>query len=237
MPSVAGLPQRAASACAGVVVLALLGGCSAIGPIRHEAPPRAVAPTVEAPPPRAGSGVWVVQQRPGQVESRVATVAAPADFARSTIEFTDAKHGAALYTHCVGAASTPSQPPSCEARLVVTADGGRSWQQRRHPQPRGADQQLYVGPDGALLLLSEPHGWYLSKDAGRTFAARPNGGAAPAFYHALFGRYQLDESGGILQWTGETSKPVPARPPLPGTLAAVALRADRELWAASIDRG
>ena len=42
------------------------------------------------------------------------------------------------------------------------------------------------------MLLAEPHGWFLSRDGGATFATLPHrGGDRPAEYHLLFGGFQV----------------------------------------------
>ncbi|HEY0696741.1 MAG TPA: hypothetical protein VGD43_02920 [Micromonospora sp.] len=194
---------------AGITLLALLApaGCS-IGDIRRPPPPASVAPsatpesTRPAPVPPA--------------EVRRVRVPVPGDYQQQNVEFTDQVHGYALFTRCGQAGDgTGKTVPSCQAILLATADGGRSWQKLRHPRPEARNQQLYAGGDG-LVLLAEPHGWYASPDRGRTFRHLPIGREAPPAYLRLFGRFQIccdaDPQPRIVEWTGERRRPLPVQP-------------------------
>ncbi|GAA0808673.1 hypothetical protein [Spirilliplanes yamanashiensis] len=230
-------PARAAgrtAACAAVT--ALLTGCSVLGDVRREPAPPTPRPAAEGATPGSTSNAWVVERRPGSVDVRRGGVRVPADFAQQTVEFADAARGAALFTRC--------RPAGCAARLLVTADGGRTWQERDHPLPQADNQQLHVGAGGAVLLLAEPVAWFLSGDAGRTFRRIPYDPAGPPVeYRRLLGEYQVccdgDERPRIVRYPGGGgAQPVPAAPPLPGRVGAVAARPGAaELWAAALDAG
>jgi hypothetical protein len=161
----------------------------------------------------------------------------PSGYRRMTVEFSDAEHGAALYVRC----SAPTGGYNdCAAVLVVTQDGGRSWQRREHPEPVAENQQLYVSRSGSIVLVAEPRGWYVSADYGRTFRTLPYG-RLPVAYRTLEGPYEICcEGGGIprlRRFFGERSVPVATQPPIPGALVAVAYRPSWDLWAASLDGG
>lgn len=212
----AAAPRAVAS---GLTVL-VLAGCSAFGGIRRDPPP---------PPAPAVSAT--------AFEVRTAAVPAPSGYRRTTVEFSDAQHGSALYVRC----SAPTGGHNdCAAVLVVTQDGGRSWQRREHPEPLADNEQLYVGRDGTIVLLAEPGGWYVSHDYGRTFRASPYG-RVPVAYRTLEGPYDIccagDAAPVLRRFAGERPVPVAARPPIPGVLVAVGYRPTRDLWVASLDGG
>jgi hypothetical protein len=224
-----------------VALATLLAGCSLVADIRRE-PPQPSAPVDgHAPPTRPPSNEWLVERRPDVVDVRVPRVAIPADFDRQTVEFSDARHGAALFTRCGVSGPRTDRRESCTARLLTTDDGGRTWRERKHPRPVADNQRMYLG-EAALLLLAEPYAWYLSRDGGQDFRSLPyRREARPPEYHVLFGRFQVccdgDSPARVVEWTNAGARPVPTAPPLPGVLAAARERADRDLWAASIDDG
>ncbi|MEV4753826.1 hypothetical protein AB0J86_01735 [Micromonospora sp. NPDC049559] len=241
---------------------ALLAGCD-VGDIRQP-PPRhtAVAPPPVAPPPVASRPV---PAEPAEV--RRARVTVPDGYAQQHLEFVDAEHGYVLFTRCPvrpsggeppptggGAGSEPAEPPGgrdpeCAALLFATADGGRSWQPLRHPRPVSRSPQLYAAGT-ELLLLAEPHGWYASGDRGRSFTHLPITPDPPAAYRRLLGRFQVccdgDPVPRVVEWTGGSSRPVPAQPELPGLgdvayagehLVAAGFRDGRPYGAVSRDAG
>ncbi|MEU5551704.1 MULTISPECIES: hypothetical protein [unclassified Micromonospora] len=177
----------------------LLAGCS-IGDIRRSAPE---PPQVTATPAPVA-------------ETRTTRLAVPQRYAPPQIEFVDAENGYALFASC----DDQTTAPDCPALLWSTRDGGRSWQQLRHPQPdttqqRDGDvQQLYTA-EGILVLHASPHGWWTSTDRGDTFRHTP-GEAPPREWQAAQGRFQLIESSGkVGRWTGRTLRPLPVQPKLP----------------------
>jgi hypothetical protein len=207
-------------AVASGLAMAALAGCAALGGIRRS-PPSPPAPTVSAT----------------AFEQRIAAAPVPSEYRRATVEFSDAQHGAALYVHC----SAPTGGhDECLADLVVTKDGGRSWQGAGHPEPAAENHQLYVGRDGTIVLLAEPRGWYVSRDFGRTFRAEPYG-RLPVAYRTLEGPYEIccdsDAVPMLRRFVGERPVPVATRPPIPGVLVAVAYRPTWDLWVASLDAG
>lgn len=139
----------------------------------------------------------------------------PRHYERSIVEFTDAVRGYAQFIHCGNPDAVSVPALDCSAILLTTADGGRSWQRLRHPEPLAKDHQLYAGA-GTLALLAEPHGWYVSADAGRTFRHEPvRAQQQPAAVRALNGRFQLccdgDSPPQIGEWVGDRFRPVPAQ--------------------------
>jgi hypothetical protein len=212
--------RRAASrAVASMLAVLALAGCSAFAGVRRDPPPPPAA-TVSA----------------AAFEVRTTAVPVPAGYRRTTVEFSDAEHGAALYVRC----SAPTGGPNdCAAVLVVTQDGGRSWQRRRHPEPDAEDHQLYVGRSGTIVLAAEPRGWYVSADYGRTFRTLPYQ-PLPVAYRTLEGPYEICCDGGepvLRRFFGDRPVPVATRPPIPGALVAVAYRPSWDLWVASLDAG
>ncbi|WP_431728201.1 hypothetical protein [Verrucosispora sp. TAA-831] len=182
-------------------VFTLLAGCS-IGDIRRSAP---------APEPSQ------VTPAPARVaETRTTRLAVPQRYAQPVIEFVDAENGYALFASCDD--QTPGR--DCPALLWSTRDGGRSWQQLRHPQPDTTQQrdgdvrQLYTA-EGILALYAPKVGWWTSTDRGDTFRHTP-GEAPPREWQAAQGRFQLIESSGkVGRWTGRTLRPLPVQPKLP----------------------
>jgi hypothetical protein len=225
------------------VLAALLGGCSAIGAVRRPAPVRTADEPVPVNVPSAvpTPGTWVVQRRPEAVDVRAADVPVPPDFDHHDVRFADATHGAVLFTRCGVDDPAAGTRDACSALLYVTSDGGRTWQQRRHPQTVAAVQQIRVGPDGMILLLSGPNAWYVSTNEGRSFQRYPYTPEPPvAHLQALAGEFQLccgDGPAELVRYADGKVAAVPAAPPLPGRLTAAVLRAERDLWAASVERG
>ena len=122
---------------------------------------------------------------PPSVAEVAVDVGLPDGFTPLSVEFGDARQGTALFTRC---------GELCEARLFHTADGGRTWQPRRHPRPEAKNHQLYAGAGAVVVLLAEPHAWYVSRDGGASWQARPYdaAGATPVEYQSAYGRYYLD---------------------------------------------
>ncbi len=212
---------RALPGLAGLCAVLALSGCSVLGGIRRAPPPPAPA----APVPTAGAA-----SRPFRLRSAVAPV--PAGYRPATVEFANLSDGAALFTRCRGNAD-------CAAVLLVTADGGTSWQVRKHPQPLADSQQLYVGVDGTIVLLSEPYAYFVSTDHGVTFTKYPYGTVPPVPYRALAGPYEIccdaDAVPTLRRVNGDRESPVPVAPPIPGRLTAVATGPGTPLWVASVD--
>jgi hypothetical protein len=168
-------------------------------------------------------------------------VPVPAAYDRRTVEFADVKHGAALFTRCGVDDPAAASRDSCTARLFVTADGGLSWQERKHPQAVAKNQQLYVGQDRSLVLLSGPTAWYVSTLQGTSFRRWPYSPVeVPTAYRALGGRAQVccdgDDVPTVVRYANGAVTAVPTAPPLPGLLSAAAAK-DANLWAASVDAG
>jgi hypothetical protein len=208
----------------GALTALALGGCSLLDDVRRS-PTEPVSSTPAAPSAAPTPTI--------DFAVRTARVPVPEGYARSTVEFADAEHGAALYTRCVDG--------ECAATVLVTADGGASWQVRRHPRPKAENHQMYVGRDGTIVLLAEPASWYVSRDEGGTFAATPGNLRPPIAYRTLDGPYGICCEGHrgtkLVRWTGVRAVEVPTKPPVPGTLSAVAYRPGRDLWIASISAG
>ncbi|WJK33456.1 hypothetical protein [Solwaraspora sp. WMMA2065] len=197
--------RRAGGSITAIVLSALLilTGCS-IGDIRRPPPDRA-APSTDATVPVGGPAVEV---RPMRV---------PAGYAAPFVAFDDAKHGYAYFHGCdtsVGAGA----PASCPAVLYATADGGRSWQHREHPDPAVAEHSMLVGHGS--LVLSADAAWYRSLDGGVTFT-RGNGpdGSMPPEFAAVHGRYQVCCGSDGVARVGEATqvgvKPLAQQPPIP----------------------
>ena len=159
----------------GLLFALALGGCSLVGDVRR---------VPQTPEPSAVQAVTSAAPTPTiAFQVRTARVPVPPGYARSTVEFADAEHGAALFTRCA--------QNECAAVILVTADGGASWQTRRHPQPVAVNHQLYLGRDRTIVLLSEPSSWYVSRDDGRTFAPPPDKEQPPVAYRTLDGPYEI----------------------------------------------
>lgn len=229
---------RVAISCALITVLT---GCSSFGAVRRPAPVRTTDAPVNAPTAGPTPGTWVVQRRPEAVDVRTTHVAVPVGFDQHDIRFADATHGAALFSRCGVDDPAAGTRDACTALLFVTADGGRTWQPRKHPQAVAADQQLRVGANGLVVLLSGPSAWYVSADHGASFRRFPYTPEPPvAFQEDLAGEYQVccgDGPQKVMHHDGGKATAVAAAPPVPGRLTAAVLRAERDLWAASVDRG
>ncbi|NES26025.1 hypothetical protein GCE86_26345 [Micromonospora terminaliae] len=189
----------------GLLLVPAIAACS-IGDVRRAPPDRSSAPPRPAPTAPAPS-------RPvGFDEVRQVRVDVDRRYDRPFVEFADADHGYALF---VAACDNPPPSGGCPGpRLFATVDGGRSWRALRHPRPVAASQQLYAVP-GALVLLSEPYGWYTSTDGGATFVHST--GAEPAPLVAARGRFQVVEGrGAVAEWDGASLRPTAAQPSVPG---------------------
>ncbi|MGI5212443.1 hypothetical protein [Plantactinospora sp. CA-290183] len=227
---------------AAVTLSLLIAGCS-VGGIRRTAPP---------PGPVSSPAGTTVEQVP-------VPVPVPADHALRQVEFVDAAHGYALFVGpatagaAVGAAASggprSSAAPGENAVLFGTVDAGRSWRPVRHPRPLAREHQLYAG-NGVLVLFAEPDGWFVSLDAGRSFAHHRRSDTPPAAYRRIYGRLQVccdtDDRPKVWQWRGDGFDPLPAQPPLPdlstvayggGRLVAAGLRHGRPYVSVSGDGG
>ncbi|WP_446217708.1 hypothetical protein [Micromonospora sp. IBHARD004] len=224
---------RGSLAVVAVLLVPALAACS-IGDVRRPPPHRASASP--RPAPTAPVPTRVV----GFDEVRQVRLAVPPRYDQPNVEFVDAAHGYALFAACDGV------PPGrgCAALLYATVDDGRSWRALRHPRPVAANQQLYAVP-GALVLLSEPYGWYTSTDGGASFAHTTGG--EPAALVAAWGRYQIVEARGVVgEWDGRRLVPLAAQPSVPGLntvghdgdlLVAAGARDGRPYAAISRNRG
>jgi hypothetical protein len=221
-----------------LLVAMSLAGCS-VGDIRRTPPvteSAAPAPSTTAPKKPRGAD-----------EVRSTRVVVGPDFTLHTVEFGDRDHGYAIFIGCDQAAPQPAE--GCPAALFGTHDGGRTWQPIRHPHVLAENHQMYVRGD-KLILLAEPHGWWISTDQGRTFTHDPAKGTTPYLYHEAFGRYQAccdaDDNQRVVEFADGKIRPVPTQPPIPsvGTvgfgrdlLFAAGLRDGRPYAAVSADRG
>jgi hypothetical protein len=216
---------RAVRGLAGMCAVLALSGCSVVGGIRRDPPP-------PPPQPVPAASVLAAEPAPRPFRLRSAVAPVPAGYRQATVEFANLSDGAALFTRCRGDAD-------CAAVLLVTADGGTSWQVRKHPQPLADSQQLYVGVDGTIVLLSEPYAYFVSTDHGVTFTKYPYGTVPPVPYRALAGPYEIccdaDAVPTLRRVNGDRETPVPVPPPIPGRLAAVATGPGTPLWVASVD--
>ncbi|GAB2944129.1 hypothetical protein GCM10027280_36080 [Micromonospora polyrhachis] len=205
----------AARLAAVVALVVLVSGCS-VGPIRRPAPTK--VPSAPSDQQEDVSGAQSPKPPLPPDETRRSRVPVPAGYGQHQIEFTDAAHGYAVFTNCPpGPADGPKA--DCPAILLVTADGGRSWQPLRHPRPRAKNHQLYAEGSN-LVLLAEPYGWWTSTDRGRTFKAAPaTADGVPVVYRKLFGRFQVCCDEGTPQvgeWVDDRFRPVPTQPMVPG---------------------
>jgi hypothetical protein len=198
--------------------LAVLVAATACGP--DTARPASVPPTTPAatPPP---------------AEAIVVDLGLPEGFEPLSVEFADVRRGYALFVRCRAL---------CDARLFHTADGGRTWRPREHPRPEAKNHQLYTGGGQVVVLLAEPHSWYVSGDGGASWQPRPYDarGDAPVEYHSAYGRYYTDcpESGtrcAIRDWTATSW-----RRDMPAELSAARSLTngpDGRVWLSGVDGG
>ncbi|ROO52355.1 hypothetical protein EDC02_7277 [Micromonospora sp. Llam0] len=181
----------------------ILTGCS-IGDIRRPPPDRA-APSTDATVPVGGPAVEV---RPMRV---------PAGYDAPFIAFDDADHGYAFFHGCNARASV-GVAAGCPSLLYATADGGRSWQHREHPDPAAAEHSMLVGHGS--LVLSADAAWYRSLDGGVTFtrSARSDGSMPPEFA-SWDGPYQVccqtDAVARVVEVTEQGMVPLAQQPPIP----------------------
>ena len=225
--------DRARRSLAVLLLVPVLGSCSAIGDIRRDPPAPTTAPprpVVTAPAPLPPGGFD---------EVRAVRVAVAQRYDDPYVEFADAAHGWALFASCDG------RPPdrNCPALLFSTLDGGRSWVKVRHPRPVADNQQLYTAA-GLVTLLAEPHGWYASTDGGASFV-RTDG--EPPAWRAAQGRFQIIEGAErVGEWDGRTLRPLAVQPPVPGLnsvassddlVVAAGVAGDGPSAAVSTDRG
>lgn len=208
-----------------VAAVGLVAGCE-VGSIRRSPPPRSPSRPAAAVPPRSA----IAEER--QVHVRI-----PLDFRVQSLTFVDSTRGYVLYTRCQDG---PAPETSCEASLIATVDGGRSWLVRRHPQPFAANQQMVVSDNGAVMLLAEPYGWFISRDGGLTFRQTGDAEHPPDDYYTLPGRFQLWYSSTdpvrVVEYAGGRPHGVPVQPPLPA-VTDVKYDESGRLWAAGVDAG
>jgi hypothetical protein len=111
----------------------------------------------EAPPTPAGSE---------DPHNRQNVVPVPKGTSPRAVEFADANTGYALFSSCVS-----GQP--CQVGLVFTLDGGSSWVPRKLPFDDATEVDMRLGRGNVLIVKAIPHGYYISRDSGRTFQQRP----------------------------------------------------------------
>ncbi|GAA4723492.1 hypothetical protein Prum_085090 [Phytohabitans rumicis] len=170
---------------------------------------------------------------PAETAHLTARLDVPAGYAPLSVEFADARRGYALFVRCGG--------ERCEARLFGTEDGGRSWRARTHPRPQAKNHQIYVGGGPVVVLLAEPHAWYVSRTGAATWQSRPYdaSGVPPADYHSADGQFYLDcpEKGGCAfrDWTApDWHQDVPADL---DSARSLTNGRDGRLWLAGVDGG
>lgn len=221
-----------------VLLVMSLAGCS-VGDIRRTPPrPPSPAPTPSAAAPTKPRGADEVRRTRFDLGP---------DFTLHTVEFADRDNGYAIFLGCDQAGPIPAG--GCPAKLFGTHDGARTWQPIRHPHPLAKNHQMYVRGD-RLILLAEPHGWWISTDQGRTFTHDATKDGTPYLYLEAFGRYQsccdADDDRRVVEFAGGKMRPVPTQPPIPsvGTvgfgrdlLYAAGLKDGKPYAAVSADRG
>jgi hypothetical protein len=222
----------AAAAVAAVAVGLGARSCSA-GP--SDTPPRPPE-AVESPVPaasRPGVGRGSTGGVDFTMESRRASAPSGAGLAVVALRFGDQDKGYGLLRRCEG--------QGCEHALVATLDGGLSWITRQVPAT-ASPLELVVPAPTTVLLRDGDAGWYVSTNAGRSFARRPPSPAPPELARpgyrvgcvdsparpdcptALF----ADGAGG--------ARPVPSQPPLPGRLVDAEGSGPR-VWAVGVEAG
>jgi hypothetical protein len=183
------------------------------------------------------------------VTHRAARLAAPDGMYPQVVEFVDAAHGYAQYVTREPVSGTGSADPDDlrhRAALFATADGGRTWTALRHPRAVSANPQLYVVDASTLVLLTEPYGWYVSADGGRSYRhdpPDPTGQYLPPEYERGWqsprGTLRLDcpneacvvsrvDAGGAVT-------PVSRQPSMPVPVRALAEQAGGLAWVAGTD--
>ncbi|MDI1461756.1 hypothetical protein QEZ54_12300 [Catellatospora sp. KI3] len=146
----------------------------------------ACTPAGSATPGPTSSGSPPVAAAPGAVRvvDVTAKVAIPDRFDTPWFEFSDAQHGYALVTWC------QTDGYDCAARLLATADGGRSWQQRRLPVDRAKNIQLYESTPQRVIVWTDPEGYRASADGGLTYG--PATPTVPRDHAGARARYGLE---------------------------------------------
>jgi hypothetical protein len=208
-----------------VAAVGLVAGCD-VGSIRRPAPAR-------TPPPAATSA----SSRPRLDEVRQARVPVPRSFGLQALTFVDSTRGYALYNRCGESAGKPA----CEAALAATVDGGRTWSVRRHPQPTGANHQMVVSDNGAVMLLADPYGWYLSRDSGLTFRHTGPPETPPEDYFTASGGFQIWNSGNapsrVVVYVDGNRQDLAVQPPLANGPTDVKYDGTGRLWVAGVEDG
>jgi hypothetical protein len=208
-----------------VATVGLVAGCD-VGSIRRPAP-------VRTPPPPATSA----SSRSAIVEVRRVRVPIPSDFTLQRLTFVDSARGYAFFTRC----GESNSEPSCEASLLATVDGGRTWTVRRHPQPFAADEQMVVTGNDAVMLLADPYGWYLSRDGGLTFRRTGPPGRPPDDYYTMPGRFQVWNPGNgpsrVVEYVDRQLQDLPVQPPIADGTTDVKSDETGRLWVAGLERG
>ncbi|WP_432982439.1 hypothetical protein [Dactylosporangium sp. CA-233914] len=103
---------------------------------------------------------------PDDPHDRQNVVPVPKGTSPRGVEFADPSTGYALFTSCVAGRA-------CQAGLAVTLDGGYSWVGRKLPFDDAIDVDMRLGRGNVLIVKAAPDGYFISKDAGRTFERRP----------------------------------------------------------------
>lgn len=201
-------------------MVGLIAACD-VGSIRRPAP-------VRTPPPPTRSTI---------VEVRQARVPVPGSFRLQTLTFVDSAQGYALFSRC----GESSGKPICEASLAATMDGGRTWSLRRHPRSIATDQQLVVSDNGAVMLLADPYGWYLSRDGGLTFRRTGPPQTPPDDYYTASRGFLVWKSGDgsrrLTVYVDHHRRDLAVQPPLADGPTDVEYDESGRLWAVGIEDG
>jgi hypothetical protein len=163
-------------------------------------------------------------------EERTAKLSLPEGYALQGLEFADANHGYAQFTSRT-AVGTGVLGPEYASVLFATTDGGRKWSKVTDPRRPTNSPQLYTVDASTIVLLADPYGWYVSRDGGATFDARPSS-PAPAELGLHESRFRLACEFGCVIKDSQTSKQLDD-PPIPGVLSAVASAGPRLIAAAA----